>query len=272
MSHETFPTQNSDDKPVILKVNGPIAELILNNPGRKNALSLAAWQRIPELLSSLPEHSDVRVCVVKGAGGQAFCAGADISEFEAVRATPDAAEHYDHLNVKAFQALKSVDVPVIAAIEGPCLGGGLGIALACDIRIASNTAFFAIPAAKLGLAYPPDAVSDFLEVLSPSAAKMLLFSADRISAETALRFGLIDETADKDGLQTRVEQLCGTISKNAPLSLRAAKQTINQIAKEGAATDLQSARTQARACIDSQDYAEGCRAFLEKRKPVFTGK
>jgi len=255
----------------LLNVRGRIAEILLNAPERKNALSRAAWERIPALIDQINALPDVRICVVKGAGSTCFCAGADIAEFEATRSTPEAATHYDATNVAAFKALKSFPGPVIAAIEGPCLGGGLGLALACDLRIASKTAFFGIPAAKLGLAYPPDALTDLLEAVSPSDAKRILFTGDRFSADAALQMGLINEIVEPDGLKARIEALCSTISTNAPLSIRAAKQAVNHLSQSSAAGDLKRHRADAERCIESADYKEGYRAFLEKRRPEFSG-
>jgi len=271
MSSHQSPHASQDGNPALI-TSGAIAELILNAPERKNALPLAGWARIPELLAQLHEQTDLRGLIVRGAGGKAFCAGADIAEFEAVRSTADAAAHYDQVNVAAFRALKSLPVPVVAAIEGPCLGGGLGLALACDLRIASATSFFSIPAARLGLAYPPDAVADLIEAVSPSNANMLLFTAERLSAAEALQIGLIDEVHEAGELDARIAQLCGTFEQNAPLSLKAAKTTINLLAAAGSGTDLAPAYAMARTCVDSADYAEGCRAFLEKRKPAFSGR
>jgi enoyl-CoA hydratase len=245
---------------------------MLNAPERKNALPLSGWRRIPELLQPLQNDSHVRALIVRGAGGKAFCAGADIAEFEAVRATPDAAARYDEENVAAFRALKALPVPVVAAIEGPCLGGGLGLALACDLRIASRTSFYSIPAARLGLAYPTEAIADLVEAVSPPNAKKLLFNAERLSAEEALQIGLVNEVHEPDALENRISQLCDVFKENAPLSLKAAKTTINLLAASAADADLSAAHKMARICVDSADYAEGCRAFLEKRRPVFEGK
>lgn len=256
----------------LLSLRGQVAEIVLNAPDRKNALSLAAWQHFPSLTAEIASNPDIRVCLVRGAGGGSFCAGADIAEFESTRSTPEAAETYDAINVAAFKALKALRVPVIAAIEGPCLGGGLGLALACDLRIASRTAFFGIPAARLGLAYPPDALGDLLEAVSPSNAKHILFTGERVSAEAAVKMGLINEIVEPDALEGRIEELASTICRNAPLSIKAAKQAVNRLSNPAATGDLENDRLNAKHCIESLDYREGCRAFLEKRSPDFKGR
>ncbi|MCK7614566.1 enoyl-CoA hydratase-related protein [Roseibium sediminicola] len=266
----TPPPADTTENP-LLSVRGAAAELWLNAPAKKNALPLSAWQAVPARLDRLREDPAIRVCIVRGAGGRSFCAGADISEFEAIRSTPEAAKHYDAINVAAFKALKTLPVPVIAAIEGPCLGGGLGLALACDLRIAARSAYFAIPAARLGLAYPPEALGDLLEAVSPSDAKALLFTAERLSAEKALRIGLINEVVEDTELDRRIELLCATLCANAPLSLKAAKRAINRLAAPAAAAELDTLFEDAETCINSADYREGCRAFLDKRAPRFTG-
>ncbi len=266
----TGPEETSDNP--LLVVRGAVAELLLNAPARKNSLSLAAWTKIPDLLTQAAGISGVRMLVVKGAGGEAFCAGADISEFEEVRATATAASHYDAVNVAAFKALKTFPMPVLAAIEGPCLGGGLGLALACDIRIADDTAVFGIPAARLGLAYPPEALGDLLEAVSLSDAKRLLFMAERHRAPSALEMGLVGELVARGQLDARVAAICKSVCSNAPLTLKAAKHALNRLAEPtlDAENHAQATRN-ADACINSRDYAEGCRAFLEKRAPVFDG-
>ncbi|CTQ51718.1 2,3-dehydroadipyl-CoA hydratase [Roseibium album] len=254
-----------------LTIRGAVAELFLNAPERKNALPIAAWQRLPETIQELQKESAVRICIVRGAGGNSFCAGADISEFATIRSTPEAATRYDEINVAAFKALKALPIPAVAAIKGPCLGGGLGLALACDIRIAATSAFFGIPAAKLGLAYPPEALGDLLEAVSASNAKRLLFTGERLSASKALQIGLINEIVEEDQLDNHVNKLAETMCSNAPLSLKAAKQAVNYLVHSPDAADLSPMLQNAQNCVDSWDYREGCQAFLEKRPPQFRG-
>lgn len=265
-----FPADELPDS-LTLVLRGPLAELVFNAPARKNALPLSAWSALPEAARRIACAPEVRVCVLRGAGGS-FCAGADISEFETVRARPDDAERYDAINVAAFKALKALPMPVIAAIEGPCLGGGLGLALACDLRIAAPSAVFAIPAARLGLAYPPEALHDLLAAVSPGEAKKLLFTAARLDAAEAMRIGLVSEVTTDGGLESRIADLCATLCANAPLSLKAAKQAIDRLEARTPEDALDDLRAAARACIDSDDYAEGCRAFLDKRPPRFHGR
>jgi enoyl-CoA hydratase/carnithine racemase len=253
------------------EVTGSTGWLIIDNPPRRNAMSLAMWRDLPASVEDLVRNDQVRVIVVRGAGGTSFCAGADISEFAETRSDGTKAQSYDAINVAAFKALKNAEKPVVAMIRGHCLGGGLGIALACDLRIAAEGALFGIPAARLGIAYPLDAIADILEPIGPSAAKRLLFTAERVDTETAFRIGLVDEAVAEDALETRIESLARTLGNNAPLTLRAAKRAINAFAAGRDKDALARAREAALDCFESADVVEGRDAFLEKRSPAFTG-
>jgi len=243
--------------------------IVLNRPERRNALNAEMWAAIPPLMKSLDEHADVKAIVIRGAGAEAFAAGADISEFGEARNDASAAARYDQLNGQAFAAIRNASKPVIARIQGFCIGGGLAIALACDLRIADASASFALPPARLGLAYPLDGLRDLTAAIGPSAAKELIFTARRITAEEALRIGLIDRVVTDIDADT--DAICNDIAHGAPLSITHAKHAINYItARPGHHDDAEIAWLAAR-CFDSEDYIEGRKAFAEKRKPKFKG-
>lgn len=254
------------------QVDGSIGWLVIDNEAKRNALTLAMWKAIPAAIARLCADDAVRVIVVRGAGERTFVAGADISEFEETRSSADLARAYDAINVEAFRAIKNAPKPTIARIRGHCLGGGLGIALACDLRIASDNSVFGIPAARLGIAYPLDAMSDIVEAVGPMTAKRMLYTAERIDASTALKVGIIGEQATDETLDTRLSDLCGTIAENAPLTQQAAKLGILALVGGGQTDALTEAKKAANACFDSADFIEGRDAFLQKRQPVFSGK
>jgi enoyl-CoA hydratase len=248
---------------------GPAGHVMLDRPDRRNALNREMWAALPGLISGLDGHPDTRVLVLAGAGSEAFAAGADIAEFADQRANPDQAKEYEALNGKAFAALRNTAKPVIARIQGFCIGGGLALALAADLRIAADNAVFALPPARLGLAYPIEGLRDLLHAVSPAVAKELLFTGRRLTAEEAHRVGLIHRVVAADLLDREVAGLCTEIGNNAPLTITASKRAIDSLAGRPVPDD--PARLAA-LCFASADYAEGQRAFLEKRKPRFTGR
>lgn len=254
------------------EVNGAVGSLIIDNETKRNAMNLAMWQDIPRAIDRLVRNPDVRVIVLHGAGSRTFCAGADISEFEETRSNVEKARSYDAINVAAFKAIKHAAKPTIAMIRGHCLGGGLGIALACDLRLAAKDSVFGIPAARLGIAYPLEAVSDILEAIGPATAKRLLFTAERLDTAHAVRSGLVNQAVPEDQLEPATDQLCQTIAANAPLTLQAAKLAINAFAGGASPEDLARAEAAAQLCFDSDDFLEGRNAFMEKRSPRFSGK
>ncbi|HHI82823.1 MAG TPA: enoyl-CoA hydratase [Rhizobiales bacterium] len=251
--------------------DGHTGWLVLDRPERKNALDEAMWRAIPPLMSALAGDRDIHVIVIRGAGPDAFAAGADISEFTVNRSGSSAARAYEQTNVEAFEAIANAPKPVIAMIHGYCIGGGLAIALACDMRIAADDAVFALPPARLGLAYPVEGLRQLLAAVSPSTAKEMIFTARRLNALEALRTGLINQAVATDQLEETVQELAATIAANAPLTIRASKLTINELTRHPQSPDTDLLERLSAECFESNDYAEGQKAFREKRKPVFKG-
>jgi enoyl-CoA hydratase len=247
-----------------------VGTLIFNNPEKRNALSLEMWAGIGEALDAFDADLDVRVIVLKGAGGRAFISGADISQFEERRSTAAKAADYSTVTDKAWAALAGSPKPVIAAIQGFCIGGGLAVAMKADIRIATENSTFGVPAARLGIAYPTDSIRDLVNLVGPSEAKWILFTGRQIDAKSALRMGLINEIVEAGELDAAMAQLTATLIDNAPLSMRASKVTVDQIARHK--VDGKRLAEISTACIESADFAEGRKAFMEKRKPRFSGR
>lgn len=254
-----------------LDIVGALGRIVIDNPGRHNALSLAMWEAIPPAVAELEANPDVRVIVLTGSEGGAFASGADISEFDEVRRDATSSATYEAANAAAFTALREARKPTVAVLRRFCMGGGIGLAVACDVRIASEDTVFAIPAARLGLAYPPDAVADIVALIGPARTKDLFFTAKRIDASNALRIGLVDDVVRDDELEAAATAYVARVTALAPMTHRAIKMAINAATSSSPAV-LAEARTLAESCFESADYAEGRAAFREKREPIFRGR
>jgi len=263
--------QLKTDKMIARKENG-IGWMIFNNPERRNAVSLAMREAMVEILETYNRDDEVRLLILRGAGGKSFVAGADISEFKDKRNSAEAEAHYNAVSDRSRVAMLAFEKPIIAMIEGFCVGGGLATALSCDLRIASDDSEFGVPAAKLGLAYSFDNLRNLTNVVGPSYAKQILFTGARMPAAKALEIGLVNEILPRAELEGHILALAAEIAANAPLSVKASKATINEIYKDPGERDHERMAALARACFDSRDYREGREAFMEKRKPVFEGR
>jgi enoyl-CoA hydratase/carnithine racemase len=263
----TSPTER-----LIGEKDGPIGWMTFNNPKRHNAVSIDMWEGIPVLLDQFDADPEIRVVVLKGAGEKAFVAGADISQFEQQRSSPDAVAYYEQIAETASRRLATVAKPTIAMIRGYCIGGGVAISLCCDLRIATESSRFAVPAAKLGLGYRHAGLQTLVSLVGPSFAREIFFTARQFTATEAHEMGLINRVVAEGDLEVYVRDYCATIAANAPLTIASVKRIVAEIIKPSGNLDEDLCRRLVQGCFDSEDYAEGRRAFMEKRKPVFRGR
>lgn len=263
-----MPTPETDR--ILSHRDGHVAHIVFNNPARHNAMSLTMWQGLSDRLAEHAADPDVRVVVLSGAGGRAFVSGADISEFGEQRASPEAAE-YNRISEEVEAAVASFPKPIVAKIDGYCLGGGVGLAIACDIRICSNTSRFSVPAGKLGLGYAFDGVSKLIATIGPAATAELFMTARMFNADEAARMGLVNRVAEAGALDAETDALVGAIAANAPLTLAAFKAALLEHGKQAHQRDTARVDQMVDRCFSSQDYAEGRLAFAERRAPVFRG-
>jgi enoyl-CoA hydratase/carnithine racemase len=253
------------------KVEGAIGWIVFDRPEQNNALSLDMMESMVQALEAFAIDAVVRVVVLAGAGEKAFVAGADVTEIGEGSASAERQRHAGTID-RALSSLRQLRKPTLAMVQGYCLGAGLRVALNCDLRIAEQGAMLGIPAARLGIAYSYDGVTELVRLVGPAVAKEMLYTARRYNAAEALQRGLIHEVVAKTELEASTRSLAQTIAANAPLSVAAAKLAVDHAARREAAENHEEVRAAAAACFDSEDYREGRRALSEKRKPDFSGR
>jgi enoyl-CoA hydratase/carnithine racemase len=271
MNHPGTALQTLTEK-LVARKEGAIGWIVFNNPERHNAVSLEMWQSLSDILDAYARDPDVRVIILRGAGEKAFVAGADISQFKEKRSSPEAVQHYNATADAAGEALRSSSKPTVAMIRGYCIGGGTGIAVSCDVRIAAEDARFGVPAAKLGLGYRFAGIRRLVDVVGPSFAAEIFYTGRQFTAQEALQMGLVNRLVSVGDLEGATREFANTIADNAPLTIASVKRALLEYAKDPAERDLDLCQKMVDDCYVSEDYKEGQTAFMEKRKPVFRGR
>ena len=250
-------------------IENRVGYIVLDNPSKLNAISFSMWEKIGTTLEEYKKNKDIRCIVMTGNGEKAFSAGADISEFNDNRSLEEAVLLYDNVSKTTLNILQNFPKPTIAIINGYCIGGGLATALSCDVRIASEKSTFAIPAAKLGLAYDYLGIKRLRDIIGPSRTKYIFFTARQFSSAEAIQMGIIEQIFKEKDFKEGVMKVLNTIIGNAPLTIASAKLAIDADIED---KDLYKKCKEFEAiCFSSKDYEEGRLAFSEKRKPVFKG-
>lgn len=266
-------TETVKTEKLLLQKDGPIGWIIFNQPEKRNAVSQEMWQAMPEYVADLAADPAIRVVILRGAGEAAFVAGADISQFKDRRRNAADEEEYRRISGAGSESLARLGKPLVAMIQGFCIGGGVSIAITCDLRIAADDARFGIPAARLGLGYHYKGMEKLMSLIGPSYTKELFFTARTdFSAQDALRMGLVNQVVPKADLERFTRDYATTMSRNAPLTLRSAKASVEQLLRPEDGRDYALLDKLIKDCFDSQDYQEGVKAFSEKRRPQFQGR
>lgn len=256
---------------VLARKDGKIGYVTFSNPDRHNAVSLDMWEAAETILDDFKIDKEVRIVVVTGAGDKAFISGGDISKFDKERSNQESVDHYNAVVDRANNAFYNFPKPTIAMIRGYCIGGGVGLALCCDLRICTESSKFGVPAGKLGLGYRYDGLKKLVDLVGPSFAKEIVFTARQFNASEARQMGLVSGVVPDSELERYVKNYADTIADNAPRTVDAAKFIVAQVFKDESRRDLKKIDEMVQACFASSDYKEGRKAFAEKRKPVFTG-
>jgi len=259
------------DNKMLSRKDGHVGYVIYNNPEKHNAVSLDMWQAAADILAEFKNDKDIHVVVVTGAGGKAFVSGADISRFEKERSDETAVKRYSEIVERSYNAFQEFPKPTIAMIRGYCIGGGMGLATCCDLRIATEKSTFAVPAAKLGLGYGYTGLKRLVDIVGPSFAMEIFYTARQFTAAEAQVMGLVNRVVPDGELESYVKNYAEVIAGNAPLTIKAVKATVAQVMKHDSDRNIASSQALVDACFRSNDYEEGRKAFMEKRKPVFTG-
>jgi enoyl-CoA hydratase len=256
---------------MLSRKEGRVGIMTFNNPEKHNAVSFEMWEAAEKILDAFESDPEVRVIVLTGAGGKAFVSGADISKFESERASEEAVQRYNALVDKVYTRIYRFPKPTIAMIKGYCIGGGLNLAICCDMRYATEGSKFSLPAAKLGLGYGYSGLRRYIETIGPVATKEIFYTARQLTAAEARRWGMVNEIVADDALETTVMGIANTIADNAPMTIATIKRSTVEILKDPDKQDVAACDAMVTACFASNDYKEGRKAFMEKRKPQFTG-
>jgi enoyl-CoA hydratase len=257
---------------LVAEKQGPVGWLTFNNLAKRNAISIDMWEAIPKVVDRFEQDPEIRVIVLAGAGDKAFVSGADISQYEKQRSSAQDVQYYEEIAEGAQMRLQNSDKVVIAMIRGYCLGAGVNIAFTCDLRLAADDAKFGVPAAKIGLGYRASSAKNMVDTIGPANTREMLITGRQFSAAEAKAMGLVHRVAPVAELESLVLDYCAMIAVNAPLTIRASKRIIRELLRQPAEFDAAACTALVKQCFESQDYAEGRRAFMEKRKPVFQGK
>lgn len=256
---------------ILTERSGEIARIVFNQPEKRNAVSLEMWEAVEKALNDYSRDPAIRILILSGAGGKAFVSGADISKFENERAGEEAVAHYNTTTKRVYDAVEAFPKPTIAQIDGFCIGGGVALALCCDLRICGESSQFAIPAAKLGLGYGFGGINRLVNVVGPAFAKEIFFTARRFDAEEARAMGLVNRIVPDGAVKKAAEDTATMIAANAPMTVASVKFIVGETLKDENARDLAACEQRMKECFKSADYIEGRRAFMEKRKPEFVG-
>lgn len=257
---------------IVARVENGVGWMIFSNPRRRNALTYAMWRQIPDVVAAFAADPAVKVIALTGEGDTSFVSGADISEFDTLRSTPEQVKAYDDASGKASSAIRGVAKPTVAVIRTWCVGGGVATALNCDLRIAAEGSQFGVPASRLGLGYRFSGIKALVDVVGPAHAREIFFTARRYSTEEALLMGLINRAFPVDGFDAAASDYLASIAGNAPLTIASAKLAMRAAMQDPSDRDMEAVDATVTACFESEDYREGRRAFLEKRKPLFRGR